>query len=347
MQLVLGPVIVSFHGTELNEESRKRLSHPAVGGVILFSRNFEDMGKLLLLIKDIKSIKSPRLLVSVDHEGGRVQRFRNGWTLVPSARDIGDLYNANPEEALLLATDIGVIVGYELAMVGIDLTYAPVLDIDYHANDVIGDRAFHRDPAVVSFLAECFIEGVSASGVRCVGKHYPAHGYVQGDSHFMQLADHRVLEMLKDDLRPYYDLRYKLSGIMACWVSFSKVDHWPACLSSFWINYLRQDIGFRQCVISDDLSMQGASVIPDLHERLYRALDAGCDMVCLCDVLDSTVNIDDLLDSLDVFRLHDCQKHVDDLRASDVNLANVEPRYRAAKFHLSEFVGARLLPSLL
>ncbi|WP_175330542.1 MULTISPECIES: beta-N-acetylhexosaminidase [Candidatus Ichthyocystis] len=343
----LGPIVVSFEGTSLNESISRRLCNPAVCGVILFTRNFEDMDQLVLLVKEIKSLRFPQLLVTVDHEGGRVQRFKTkGWTLIPSARDVGELYDANPEEALLLATDLGIIVGYELGKVGVDLTYSPVLDLDYHVNDVIGDRAFHRDPDVVTALAGSFIDGVSASGVRCVGKHYPTHGYVHEDSHFVQPVDHRELKELEEDLRPYLNLRYRLSGVMTCWVSFPKVDHWPSCLSSVWIDYLRRDIDFRQCIISDDLFMQGGEVVEDVRDRLYRAISAGCDIVCVCDVLKDTPSIDSFLESIDISNFPDCQRQVDSLRANDVDLAKVEPRYRAAKVHLSEFVNARLLPSL-
>lgn len=346
MAISLGPLIVSIHGTVLTEETKERLSHPAVGGVILFTRNFSDVEQMSSLIQSIRAIRSPQLLVTVDHEGGRVQRFRHGFTVIPSARDIGYCYDVNPQEAYSLAMDVGIIIGYELKNIGIDLTYAPVLDLDYRANDVIGDRSFHRDPVVVSELAGLFIKGLSLSGIRCVGKHYPTHGYASEDSHVLSAVDGRDFDALASDLQPYRILRYELSAVMPGWVCFPKIDRFPACLSSFWLNYLREDMAFRQPIISDDLGMEAASFVPECDERLYKTLEAGCDMACLCDVLSGSPDIDAVLSSLDLSRLSDCQCFVDTLRAANSDSELCESHYRAAKVRLSEFSAVRLLPSL-
>lgn len=272
-------------GTELTDEDRKRLTHPAAGGVILFARNFESCEQLHALTTEIERLREPALLVCVDHEGGRVQRFRSGFTLLPPMRELGRLWDRDRNAGLQAAHAVGYVMAAELAAHDVDFSFAPVLDLDYGSSSVIGDRALHSDPIAVGALAARLIEGLQQGGVMAVGKHFPGHGYAALDSHIEMPRDERALaEILRKDILPYRTaMAAGLAGVMPAHVIYSQVDSEPAGYSRFWLQrMLREKLGFQGVVFSDDLSMAGASVAGGVAERARAALAAGCDMVLLC-----------------------------------------------------------------
>lgn len=272
-------------GPALTDDDVRRLRHPAVGGVILFARNFESPAQLQALTQDIHALREPALLIGVDHEGGRVQRFKEGFTALPPMRALGQLWDRNREPASAAARAIGYIIGAELAAHGLDFSFAPVLDLDYGASSVIGDRALHYDPLAVAALASALVLGLAEGGMGAVGKHFPGHGYAAADSHVAVPTDGRALaEILRKDLVPYAPvIRAGLAGVMPAHVIYPKVDAEPAGYSRVWLQeVLRGRLGFEGLVFSDDLSMAGASTAGGVAERARAALDAGCDMVLLC-----------------------------------------------------------------
>ena len=278
--LPLGPLMIDIAGTGLTDLDRERLCHPLVGGMILFSRNYASTGQLTQLCSEIHGLRSPRLLIAVDHEGGRVQRFRDGFTRLPAMRRLGALWDTAPTAALEAARGIGYVLAAELRACGVDLSFTPVLDLDYGNSGVIGDRAFHRDPEVVTELAGALIAGLRQAGMSACGKHYPGHGYVAADSHVAIPVDERSLPELSADLQPYRHL--KLDGVMPAHVIYPQVDSRPAGFSPLWLRMLRDEIGFDGVIFSDDLSMQGASVAGGIVERVEAAWQAGCDMQLVC-----------------------------------------------------------------
>lgn len=281
----MGPVMIDVAGLVLNESDRERLRHPLVGGVILFARNYSSPEQLRLLTGDIRALKQPELLIAVDHEGGRVQRFRAGFTAIPPMRAFGRLWDQDPARALALVKDTGYIIGAELLAHGVDFTFAPVLDLDYGESSVIGDRAFHRDPAVVTALARQLIGGFADAGMGWVGKHFPGHGYVRADSHHEIPVDTRSYgEIEQDDLIPFRDLApLGLGGVMPAHVIYPAVDQRPAGFSPVWLkDVLRRRLGFDGIIFSDDLSMEAASTAGGAADRARAAFEAGCDMVLLC-----------------------------------------------------------------
>jgi beta-N-acetylhexosaminidase len=294
----LGPVMLDLEGdTALTLGDKQRLQHPLVGGVILFSRNYAHINQLGELTRHIHALRSPPLLVAVDQEGGRVQRFRRGFTCLPCARRYGELYDHDPAEGLETAQRMGRIMATELMAVGVDLSFAPVLDVAQAESEVIGDRAFHSDPHVVSRLAEAFVSGMSEAGMAAVGKHFPGHGGVSEDSHLCLPCDHRALSDIETyDLVPYRDLVNRLGGVMTAHVLFDAVDEYTPTYSRLWINdVLRGELGFKGVVFSDDLIMQGADTVHDVVDRARTALDAGCNMILVCNDLRS---VDRILSSL-------------------------------------------------
>ncbi len=296
--LPLGPVMLDLEGdTALTVGDKKRLQHPLVGGVILFSRNYAHRDQLGALTRQIHALRSPPLLVAVDQEGGRVQRFRHGFTSLPCAREYGELYDQDPAAGLETAHRMAAIMASELMTVGVDLSFAPVLDVAQAASEVIGDRAFHSDPHVVSRLADAFVSGMGEAGMAAVGKHFPGHGGVSGDSHICLPCDHRTLTDLQTcDLVPYRDLVDRLGGVMTAHVLFDAVDEHTPTYSRRWINdVLRGELGFTGVVFSDDLMMQGADTVHDIVDRARTALDAGCNMLLVCNDLSS---VDRILSSL-------------------------------------------------
>jgi beta-N-acetylhexosaminidase len=272
-------------GLTLDGEDRRRLCHPAVGGVILFGHNYESPAQLRALTAEIKALRTPELLVCADHEGGRVQRFRAGFTAIPPMRRLGELFDSDRTRALQMAEQAGIAIGCELVAHGVDFSFTPVLDLDYGASSVIGDRALHFDAQATGELAAALIKGLARAGVAAVGKHFPGHGYAIADSHVAVPYDDRPLaEIMARDVAPYRSaIAAGLAGVMPAHVIFQQVDKEPAGYSAFWLRkVLCGELGFNGTVFSDDLSMEGASVAGGPKERARAALAAGCDVVLLC-----------------------------------------------------------------
>lgn len=283
--LPLGPVMLDVAGTELTAEDRKRLEHPLTGGVILFSHNYADPEQLARLTGEIHALRKPSLLIAVDHEGGRVQRFRDRFTAIPAMRELGITWDAGAQRARQIAQAVGFVLAAELRAHGVDLTFAPVLDVDYRNSSVIGDRAFHSDPRIVGELARALLQGFRQAGMSGVGKHFPGHGHVRADSHLEVPVDDRdYADIETNDIVPFRRLiQAGLGGIMPAHVIYPSVDHRPAGFSPVWLKeILRGELGFDGIVFSDDLNMEGASVAGGFAERAQIALEAGCDMVLIC-----------------------------------------------------------------
>lgn len=283
--MALGPVVLDVAGAELTPDDRRRLLHPLTGGVILFSRNYATPEQLLRLTAEIHALRSPALIIAVDHEGGRVQRFRQGFTAIPAMRELGKVWDANPQEAKRLAHEVGFVLAAELRAHGVDLSFAPVLDVDHGNSSVIGDRALHSDPQVIAELARSLVQGLRQGGMSAVGKHYPGHGYVRADSHHeIPVDDRSYAEIELSDLMPFRRLiGAGLGGIMPAHVIYPQVDYSPAGFSSIWLKkILRTELTFDGIVFSDDLSMAAASVAGGVVECARAALSAGCDMVLTC-----------------------------------------------------------------
>jgi len=295
----LGPVMLDVAATELSDEDRRRLAHPLVGGVILFARNFASPEQLARLTRDIHSQRQPPLLIAVDHEGGRVQRFRDGFTALPAMRELGILWDTDPKQARSLAQEVGYVLAAELRAYGVDLSLTPVLDVDHGASSVIGDRAFHSNPRAISELALSLVHGLQQGGMASVGKHFPGHGHVKADSHHEIPVDDRPYAAIEaSDLQPFRRLIDNgLGGIMPAHVVYPQVDTKPAGFSAIWLKQiLRRELGFDGMIFSDDLSMAGAGSAGNVVERAMAALAAGCDMVLLCNDFSSA---DRLLAELD------------------------------------------------
>ncbi len=283
-RLPLGPVIVDLAGTSLSDPQRELLRHPLVGGVILFARNYNAPDQLAALCRDIHAVREPALLVAADHEGGRVQRFRSGFTAIPPMAALGLQWDLDPQAARRSADAIGYVIGCELRRHGVDLSFTPVLDVDCGESAVIGDRALHRDPEVVGELAAALVGGLRRAGMPGIGKHFPGHGSVAADSHVAVPVDARSLEEIRArDLIPFRRLARELGGVMPAHVLYDRCDTMPAGYSRFWLRrVLREELGFRGIVFSDDLSMAGARVAGDIVQRADAALAAGCDFVLVC-----------------------------------------------------------------
>ena len=281
----LGPVMVDVSGLELAADDVERLQHPLVGGVILFARNFAAPLQLIQLAHSIRELRSPSLLITVDHEGGRVQRFRHGFTAIPPMRELGRLFDRDPAQALAAARGCGYVMGSELQAHGVDFSFAPVLDVDYGESGVIGDRALHANPDVIATLAEALQGGLHAAGMASVGKHFPGHGFVRADSHLEVPVDERPLsEIVAKDLVPFQRLaRAGMGAVMPAHVIYPKVDARPAGFSGVWLQkILRDRLQFDGLVFSDDLTMEGARTAGGMVARANAALNAGCDMVLVC-----------------------------------------------------------------
>ncbi|MGN6390600.1 MAG: beta-N-acetylhexosaminidase [Burkholderiaceae bacterium] len=283
-------------GTTLTDDDRRRIRHPLTGGVILFARNFENRAQLVALTDAIHAAR-PGVLIAVDHEGGRVQRFRSdGFTVLPAMRRLGDLWDRDVLAANKAATALGFVLASELRACGVDLSFTPVLDLDYGESSIIGDRAFHRDPRVVAMLAKSLNHGLALAGMANCGKHFPGHGFVKADSHVAVPVDERSLDqILADDAAPYDWVGLALAGVMPAHVIYPKVDSHPAGFSKKWLTMLRKDFGFQGVIFSDDLSMEGASVAGGVVDGAHAALNAGCDMVLICNAPDKA---DELLAGL-------------------------------------------------
>lgn len=288
-QLPLGPLMIDIAGTELTDLDRERLRHPLVGGLILFSRNYADREQLTRLTAEVHALRTPSLLIAVDHEGGRVQRFREGFTRLPAMRVLGQTYDRDPSSGQRAAHALGHVLAAELRACGVDYSFTPVLDLDYGPSRVIGDRAFHRNPEVVIALAKALSEGLKSAGMGNCGKHFPGHGYVVPDSHVELPVDDRAFEAMAEDIRPYREL--PLDAVMAAHVIYECIDCNTAVFSSKWINFLRNDIKFHGVVFTDDLSMAGAGVVGDMLARVETAYAAGCDMLLVCNAPDAVSTV--------------------------------------------------------
>ena len=281
---LIGPVMLDVAGQELTAEDRELIAHPLVGGVLLFTRNYRDHEQLQRLCDDILAVKKNRPLLAVDHEGGRVQRFRVGFSRVPAMRTLGKLHEESPSKALEEARRYGELIGQELSGFGFDLPFAPVLDRDCEVSQIIGDRAFASDAETLTTLSRAFWQGLNAAGLSATGKHFPGHGAVTADSHVELPVDRRQQAALDADLAPFKALMAEgLESIMMAHVRYTAVDPLPASLSSRWIRGLiRREWKYNGAIFCDDLSMGGAAVVGSLEERAQMALEAGCDMIPVC-----------------------------------------------------------------
>lgn len=295
--MTLGPLMIDVAGTVLDAQDRELLAHPLVGGLILFTRNFESIEQLERLIAESRAVRTPALLIAVDHEGGRVQRFRKDFTVLPSMRTIGREYDLNATAGKELSRQAGWLLAAELRAVNIDISFAPVVDLDYGVSSVIGDRAFHRDPRIVAELAIAFMNGMRDAGMVATAKHFPGHGGVAPDSHVAMPVDRRQLADLDEDIYPYQRLIDNgLASVMAAHVVYSEIDALPSGFSRLWIqDELRGRMGFTGAVFSDDLNMAGASIVGDMPERVRAALSAGCDIVPVCNNRQGVLQVIDSL----------------------------------------------------
>jgi beta-N-acetylhexosaminidase len=280
----LGPLMVDIAGTELSADDVRVLAHPMVGSVLLFTRNYSNPRQVAALTAAIRALRTPHLLIAVDHEGGRVQRFREGFTRLPAARLLGRRFDEDRREGLGLAQSVGWLLASELRAVGVDFSFAPCIDLDYGVSEIIGDRAFHSDPDAVAALAVAAMSGMREAGMAAVAKHFPGHGAVVADSHVALPVDRREFADLEPDIRPYRPLiDNNIPGIMAAHVVYPAVDALPASLSKRWITgVLRGELGFHGCVFADDLTMAGAAAFGDAMARVDLSLDAGCDVLPIC-----------------------------------------------------------------
>ena len=292
----MGPVMLDVVGISLTADDIRRIQHPLTGGVILFTRNFQDRAQLTALTAAIRAAR-PNILIAVDHEGGRVQRFRtDGFTRLPAMRALGEYWDRDVLGATKLATAVGFVLAAELRACGIDLSFTPVLDLDYGGSTVIGERAFHRDPRVVTLLAKSLSHGLRLAGMANCGKHFPGHGFVEGDSHLSIPLDQRSLrQIMEEDVKPYDWLGMSLSAVMPAHVIYPKVDPHSAGFSKKWLTILREEVGFNGVIFSDDLSMAAASSAGTVLEGANAALNAGCDVVMICNSPDKA---DELLAGL-------------------------------------------------
>lgn len=281
---LIGPVMLDIAGQELTAEDRELIEHPLVGGVLLFTRNYRDHEQLKRLCDDVLAVKKNRPLLAVDHEGGRVQRFRVGFSRVPAMRTLGKLHEESPSKALEEARRYGELIGQELGSFGFDLPFAPVLDRDCEVSQIIGDRAFAGDTETLTTLSRAFWQGLNAAGLSATGKHFPGHGAVTADSHVELPIDRRQKPALDADLLPFKTLMAEgLESIMMAHVRYTAIDPLPASLSSRWIRGLiRREWKYNGAIFCDDLSMGGAAVAGSLEERAHLALEAGCDMIPVC-----------------------------------------------------------------
>lgn len=280
---MMGPLVLDVESTELTEADRRRIADPLVGMVILFTRNYENREQLKRLCDDIHSIK-PGIVICVDHEGGRVQRFREGFTAIPAMSTLGERWIDEPENAMLEAMACGYVMAAELRACGVDMTFAPCLDVNFGKSAIIGERAFSNNPKVITHLALALIQGLRLAGMSNCGKHFPGHGWVTADSHLELPVDDRPFErLLFADLKPYRWMGPALDSVMAAHVLYTKIDAEPAGFSKHWLQkVLREQLHFTGVIFSDDLSMKGAAGAGSVTERAQAALAAGCDMLILC-----------------------------------------------------------------
>lgn len=294
----MATVVLDLLDKTLSKEEAEMLAHPAVGGVILFARNYDSPQQLKDLSKEIRLSRKKPLLISVDQEGGRVQRFKEGFTPIPSMGKIGERYSQSPEEALILAESAGFLMASELLAHGVDLSFAPVLDLNEEICPAIGDRSFHQQPEIVIVLALAVMKGMKKAGMSACGKHFPGHGSVNIDSHLDLPKDHRSFDdIMKKDLRPFTALiQAGIAALMPAHIIFSKVDDKPVGFSRHWLQtILRKQLGFQGTIVSDDLNMEGAAIAGNYAERAIAALSSGCDIILICNNRKGAIEILDHL----------------------------------------------------
>lgn len=306
----LGPVMLDIDDVALSPADRDLLREPAVGGVILFSRNYESPAQIADLVAEIRALRRPPLLIAVDHEGGRVQRFRDGFSAIPPMRYLGQVYDRAPQQGLDLAHKAGWLIASELRTAGVDLCFAPCVDLDWGVSDIIGDRSFHAKPEIAGELAAEFSRGLRSAGMAAVAKHFPGHGAVVADSHLQLPVDRRAYGELLDDMRPYDKLITNglLAGVMLAHVVYREIDRMPAGFSEYWVQReLRSRLGFGGAIFCDDLSMKATETYGSMPTRAKLALDAGCDMVLVCNdrgaALETVHALNDYSNPLSLVRL--------------------------------------------
>ncbi len=278
-----GRLIVDLEGVSLTQDEKELLINDHVGGVILFSRNIISQQQITTLCSDIRALNS-ELLISVDQEGGRIQRLKKGYTDLPSMQALASFLDMQNDESFSFASDIGWLMASEVIASGLDISFAPVLDLDLSRSSIIGDRSFGDIPKKVISIAKAFIEGMNQAGMQAVGKHFPGHGGIYADSHKSFSEDLRSLSKLKKhDILPFEELKFKLSGIMTAHIAYSNIDKDIATFSKFWLkDILRNQIGFSGAIISDDLSMKGTDYLGDISTKVCKALDSGCNIILVC-----------------------------------------------------------------
>lgn len=289
---LLGPVIADIAGQTLSDEDIALIKNPLIGGLILFTRNYSTPSQLDALVKQIRSVRAD-IILAVDHEGGRVQRFREGFTRIPAMQVFASAYKARAELTLALACNTGWLMASELRAYDIDISFAPVLDVDDSFSSIIGDRAFSSDPKAVTALAGAFIDGMQQAGMACTGKHFPGHGSVRADSHLELPVDYRSLEAIEQlDLMPFAKLQSKLDAVMPAHILFPEVDDQPVGFSSVWLQkILRDKMAYDGVIFSDDLTMEGAAVAGSFGERAIKAMSAGCDTLLVCNNREATLEV--------------------------------------------------------
>jgi len=289
----LGRLIIDIDAGELTQNDIDILRHPYIGGVILFARNFISIEQIASLISSIKDLRSPSLIVYLDHEGGRVQRFKDGLTVLPSVDTLGIKYNDKPQEAIELSNDLGWLMGFELSYLGVDVNTMPVLDIDYKRSNIMSKRCFSEDPNIVSELSAAFLKGVKTTNMRSICKHYPGHGYAKTDSHLELPDDKRGLKTIfSNDLLPYKQaIELGVEGIMTSHVRYNNIDTLPPTISRKWLQILRNDLRYKGLIFSDDMSMRALSEFGNTEDNLLKSIDAGCDCIFICNDREKVASI--------------------------------------------------------
>ncbi|ULJ60989.1 beta-N-acetylhexosaminidase [Wielerella bovis] len=336
-----GAVMADVVAYELSQDNKQRLLNPAIGGVILFRRNFQNIAQLKKLCSDIKSLRTPELIIAVDHEGGRVQRFIDGFTRLPAMRILGEMWDEHGQTAAEAAAEqVGWVLASELTACGVDLSFTPVLDLDWGQCAVIGNRSFHRQPEIVTALALALQRGLNRGGMKSCGKHFPGHGFVSGDSHLTLPQDDRCLADLQADIAPFRALSNAgMAAVMPAHVVYQQVDNLPAGFSKRWLQeILRGELGFQGVIFSDDMTMEGAVSGGGIKQRCERAFAAGCDIVLVC-------NHPDLVDEL----CADFQPHENANLAArwQYMAASVSPEQAIAMMNTPEFQAAQRITAQL
>jgi len=341
--LQIGPLIVDIDSVQLTEEESDYLKHPFVGGVILFSKNYSCIDELVTLIKQIKSLRYPSLLIFVDQEGGRVQRFRNGFTELPALGSLGSYYEGDLQKVAGIVRECGWIMATEMKAIGVDVSFAPVLDTFNEESEIIGDRSFHSDPNVICALATIYVSAMNSCGMHAVGKHFPGHGAVTTDSHIELPVDNRTIDAVDQaDLIPFkFMASVGISGFMVAHIIFPRVDHTSlAGFSNYWLQkILREKVGFNGVIFSDDLSMEGAAVSSSYFTRANLALSAGCDALIVCNNKDG---IFEILDKYSKLQTPSCMKSLEMIRGPSCEIPHDVLRstslWKIAAGHIAEFI---------